>query len=111
MKIRCAFCPAAEPNALAALAHGWTARMLTRPVTYRSAFGDLPPTPAGEHHLCPVCTEWLTDHRDRMLPPAVLAGITDTVDGAGLHPRTARRLRLELVGIVRHLADALTEAA
>lgn len=112
--IACVFCPATEPSPLAALAHGWTSRTLDQPVTYRSAFGEMPPTPAGEHNLCPACAAWLTDHRDRMLPIGVLDAIDATLDaqeeaeGVAFHPTTARRLRLELIGMARHLAEALT---
>ncbi|MFY1589129.1 hypothetical protein ACN267_32255 [Micromonospora sp. WMMD734] len=104
--LRCVLCPAAAGDSLAA---GWTTRTLDGPVAYRSRLGGpLPPTPAGTHHLCPTCTTWLAGHRDRALPPAVVDGITATVAAAGLHPATARVLRRELVGIVRHLAEAFT---
>lgn len=113
--IRCLICAAAEPTALAALARGWTSRMLTRPVTYRSLFGGpTGETPAGEHPLCPTCAAWLADHRDRMLPPAVLHTIDGIIEaqeeaeGTAYPPDTARRVRMEMVGMFRHLADALT---
>ncbi|MEU9516609.1 hypothetical protein [Micromonospora sp. NPDC048169] len=109
MTIHCVLCPAAEPTALAALSHGWTYRVLPEPVTYRSIFcGPMLPTPAGEHSVCATCSAWLADHRDRMLPVAVLDAI-DAIIAAGveLHPATERRLRMELIGMVRHLADAL----
>ncbi|MEV7264186.1 hypothetical protein AB0N38_11605 [Micromonospora aurantiaca] len=110
MTIHCVLCPATEPTALAALAHGWTPRVLAEPVTYRSVFGHgLPPTPAGEHSLCATCSAWLDNHRDRMLPVATLNAIDATIAAGGeLHPTTERRLRMELVGMVRHLAEALT---
>ncbi|MET7705449.1 hypothetical protein [Micromonospora sp. NPDC005413] len=104
---RCLICPAAAGQSLAI---GWTTRTLRAPVIYRSALGGgTADTPAGEHRLCPTCSAWLPEHRDRMLPPAVLDGIEATVGAADLHPATARRLRLELVGMVRHLAEALTQ--
>ncbi|MBQ1060049.1 hypothetical protein [Micromonospora sp. C41] len=106
MTIDCVLCAttADEPAA------GWTVRTLSRPVTCRSTVGGpMPPTPAGEHQVCPTCSAWLTDHRDRMLPAAALAVIEAALTNTpGLHPTTERRLRLELVGMVRHLADALT---
>ncbi|MFB9238683.1 hypothetical protein ACFFWC_24670 [Plantactinospora siamensis] len=110
--IRCVLCPATEPAAFAALCHGWTSRTTTEPVVYRSAFsaGPFAITPAGEHHLCPACTAWLADHRDRQLPEAVTASIAETIAGAELATETARYLRMELVGMVRHLAEALDQA-
>lgn len=99
-------CPAAIGAALAA---GWTTQVLAGPVEYRSVFGGdpIPPTPAGTYHLCPACSDWLTAHRDRALPALVAASIDATVTAANLQPLTARRLRAELVGMVRHLAEAL----
>lgn len=103
---RCALCPAASGAALAA---GWTTHTLAEPVAYRSIFTSepLPPTPAGTYHLCPACSDWLTDHRDRALPASVVASIDATLAAANLQPRTARRTRAEMVGMVRHLAEAL----
>ncbi|MEU3112670.1 hypothetical protein ABZ652_01150 [Micromonospora chalcea] len=111
MTIHCVLCPATEPTALAALAHGWTSWVLPEPVLYRSVFGKgLPATPAGEHSVCATCSAWLANHRDQMLPPATLEVIETAIRAAGmeLHPTSERRLRMEMVGMVRHLADALT---
>lgn len=108
--IRCVLCPASTGAALAA---GWTWRTLTQPVTYRSALGhDLPPTPAGYYALCAPCSAWLADagRQEKPLPPAVTAAIDVKVTDADLHPMTARRVRAEMVGMVRHLADHLQPA-
>lgn len=104
----CLICPATSGDAVAA---GWTGCTLVEPVTYRSTFGGgLPPTPAGRYDICPACSAWLTDHRDRPLPDAVQEGIAKMAGSVDLTAPTARRLRMELVGIVRHLADAVTAA-
>lgn len=111
MTIRlCAICPATADEALAA---DWTTRTLDEPVAYRSAFTSardpLPPVPAGKHDLCGDCSEWLADHRDRALPPGVVAGIDALTRNQD--PFTARYARRELVGMIRHLAEAFTSAS
>ncbi|WP_432051122.1 hypothetical protein [Verrucosispora sp. NA02020] len=109
MTIRCVLCPATEPSPLAALAHDWTSYTIDRPVIWRLSVGvPLLVAAAGEHSACAVCAEWLTDHRDRMLPPTVLALLDDLLAAADPPPDRVRQYRMELVGMARHLAEALT---
>lgn len=100
---RCVLCSTAGSGA------GWTRHTLEVEVIYRSVFDSAPvgSTPPGEHAACPECSEWLTDHRDRPLPASIRASIADALAAADLHPTTARRVRAELTGMARWLAEAL----
>jgi hypothetical protein len=101
----CAIC-----SAVAGDDGSWARWILPEDIHWRSAFthdGQEPPLPAGQYETCPTCTRWIPDSRTADLPAAVRQALDDTLTAASLHPITARHLRAELVGRLRHLAGQL----
>jgi hypothetical protein len=102
--IRCVLCPASSTAA------SWTTRTLAEPVALRNSFDHnaaivLP----GAVNVCGACSVWLSDpdRDEQALPAHLLEPIDLLVRAATPHAITARQLRADLIGQVRHLAAAL----
>lgn len=103
--VRCVLCPAEGPGA------DWTARPLAEVVILRNSFShDAGVVLPADYQACAACSAWLDDpdRDEQALPAHLLEPVELLVKAATLDAITARQLRADLVGQVRHLAEALT---